>query len=592
MISGASQADASVLVISARKGNFETGYERGGQTREHVQLANSLGVSKLLVVVNKMDDPAVNWSKESALPDFHMFRYLLACWIKYENKNRQSTCPWWNGPCLFEALDAVEVPQRDPKGPFRCDKSFFILSLMLIITPLPVVQLNDIRLPIIDKFKDMGTVFMGTVHGKVLAVYSDEDKVRCAGIGGQGKAAQQGSASNAWLVTCSQINASDARPSGAVIELSSYYIKLRGGAIVTQCRMEGKSCQERATEAQNGPSRFIIDMYILAVFAYSVALIGDDVVVTLENSKSGNSKYSMLFLVHVLKASIFVLPKRVIKAVESVMRVFLWSGTEMKSRGLKLHGRRFVWIKKDGGLGIKSLEIWNKAVMAKHIWFLFTGECLMDLKEIITTQGPYIKRTIGDGPDTFLWLDNWHPVGSILKAKGEKVMSAAALGLHFRVSYIFVGNRWRWPCTESLELMKLQRDLSEIIWGENPTECLMDLKEIITTQGPYIKRTIGDGPDTFLWLDNWHPVGSILKAKGEKVMSAAALGLHFRVSYIFVGNRWRWPCTESLELMKLQRDLSEIICPRQGVKDEVAWILSQKRSFTNQSLWDKIRVKR
>lgn len=51
-------------VISARKGEFETGYEKGGQTREHVQLAKTLGVSKLLVVVNKMDDPTVNWSKE------------------------------------------------------------------------------------------------------------------------------------------------------------------------------------------------------------------------------------------------------------------------------------------------------------------------------------------------------------------------------------------------------------------------------------------------------------------------------------------------------------------------------------------------
>ena len=51
-------------VIAARKGEFETGFERGGQTREHAQLAKTLGVSKLLVVVNKMDDPSVEWSKE------------------------------------------------------------------------------------------------------------------------------------------------------------------------------------------------------------------------------------------------------------------------------------------------------------------------------------------------------------------------------------------------------------------------------------------------------------------------------------------------------------------------------------------------
>jgi peptide chain release factor subunit 3 len=51
-------------VIAARRGEFETGFERGGQTREHAQLAKTLGVSKLLVVVNKMDDLSVEWSKE------------------------------------------------------------------------------------------------------------------------------------------------------------------------------------------------------------------------------------------------------------------------------------------------------------------------------------------------------------------------------------------------------------------------------------------------------------------------------------------------------------------------------------------------
>ncbi|XP_016475787.1 uncharacterized protein LOC107797412 isoform X1 [Nicotiana tabacum] len=193
MISGASQADIGVLVISARKGEFETGYERGGQTREHVQLAKTLGVSKLLVVVNKMDDPTVNWAKErydeiesKMIPFLKSSGYNVKKDVQFlpisgllgsnmKNRVEKSVCSWWNGPCLFEALDAVEVPPRDPKGP--------------------------LRIPIIDKFKDMGTVIMGKIESgsiregdnllvmpnkaavKVLAIFCDEDRVRDAGPG-------------------------------------------------------------------------------------------------------------------------------------------------------------------------------------------------------------------------------------------------------------------------------------------------------------------------------------------------------------------------------------------------------------------------
>lgn len=41
MIGGASQADVGILVISARKGEYETGFEKGGQTREHSMLAKT-----------------------------------------------------------------------------------------------------------------------------------------------------------------------------------------------------------------------------------------------------------------------------------------------------------------------------------------------------------------------------------------------------------------------------------------------------------------------------------------------------------------------------------------------------------------------
>ncbi|KAJ4851033.1 hypothetical protein Tsubulata_012305 [Turnera subulata] len=191
MISGASQADVGVLVISARKGEFETGYERGGQTREHVQLAKTLGVSKLVVVVNKMDEPTVNWAKErydeivdkmtpflkssgyNVKKDVNFLPISGLVGANMKTRMDKSVCSWWSGPCLFEILDTIEVPVRDPKGPFR--------------------------MPIIDKFKDMGTVVMGKVECgtvtegdsllvmpnktqvKVVAVYIDENKVRRAG---------------------------------------------------------------------------------------------------------------------------------------------------------------------------------------------------------------------------------------------------------------------------------------------------------------------------------------------------------------------------------------------------------------------------
>lgn len=58
-----------IQVISARKGEFETGFDRGGQTREHAMLVKTTGVKYLIVLVNKMDDPTVNWDEAR----FHAF---------------------------------------------------------------------------------------------------------------------------------------------------------------------------------------------------------------------------------------------------------------------------------------------------------------------------------------------------------------------------------------------------------------------------------------------------------------------------------------------------------------------------------------
>lgn len=133
MISGVTQADIGVLVVSARKGEFEAGFTRQGQTREHVLLAKSLGVERLIVVINKMDDKSVNWSEERYNYIVENLRPFICKLCGYRTKKGtvvflpisglkgtnimekipKSECSWYNeGVTLMEVFDSISLPDR------------------------------------------------------------------------------------------------------------------------------------------------------------------------------------------------------------------------------------------------------------------------------------------------------------------------------------------------------------------------------------------------------------------------------------------------------------------------------------------------
>uniref|UniRef100_A0A673G3I5 HBS1-like protein n=1 Tax=Sinocyclocheilus rhinocerous TaxID=307959 RepID=A0A673G3I5_9TELE len=135
MITGAAQADVAVLVVDASRGEFEAGFEAGGQTREHGLLVRSLGVTQLAVAVNKMDQ--VNWQqerfqeivlklghflKQAGFKDSDVF-YIPTSGLSGENLTTRSKVAdltaWYTGPCLLEQIDAFKPPQRSVDKPFR-----------------------------------------------------------------------------------------------------------------------------------------------------------------------------------------------------------------------------------------------------------------------------------------------------------------------------------------------------------------------------------------------------------------------------------------------------------------------------------------
>ncbi|MBI5051188.1 translation elongation factor EF-1 subunit alpha [Candidatus Micrarchaeota archaeon] len=118
MITGTSQADAAVLVISVKDGIQP-------QTKEHAFLAKVLGLNQLIVNLNKMD--AVSYSQaEHDKVKAEVEKLLKGIGYKIETvkfvpcsgyggdniTKKSANMPWYNGPTLLEVLDGLTVPAK------------------------------------------------------------------------------------------------------------------------------------------------------------------------------------------------------------------------------------------------------------------------------------------------------------------------------------------------------------------------------------------------------------------------------------------------------------------------------------------------
>ncbi|MBD3192904.1 MAG: elongation factor 1-alpha [Candidatus Heimdallarchaeota archaeon] len=183
MITGASQANAAILVVSAEKNDLEAGLaeeriektskgERripGGQTVEHLTLAITLGITQIVVAVNKMD--LVDFDEQAYENVRQRVQALIDGFVKSGLVSKQKVegidfvptsgltgdnlteksdkMDWYDGPTLLEALNKFDIPEKPVDKPLR----------------MPIQDVYAI--------KGVGTVPVGKVETGVIKVGDD-----------------------------------------------------------------------------------------------------------------------------------------------------------------------------------------------------------------------------------------------------------------------------------------------------------------------------------------------------------------------------------------------------------------------------------
>ena len=135
MIAGTSAADAALLVIDSGLNSFSAGFYKEGQTKEHALLAKTLGVSQLIVAINKLE--IFNWKKERYDEIVEILKKYLVEELGFPEKNikffpvsgltgdnlvkpiSSANAKWYDGPTLVELIDLLEPPQRAIDAPVR-----------------------------------------------------------------------------------------------------------------------------------------------------------------------------------------------------------------------------------------------------------------------------------------------------------------------------------------------------------------------------------------------------------------------------------------------------------------------------------------
>ncbi|XP_018435547.2 uncharacterized protein LOC108807802 [Raphanus sativus] len=275
-------------------------------------------------------------------------------------------------------------------------------------------------------------------------------------------------------------------------------------------------------------------------------------------------------------SSAFLLPKRVIKAINSLCSSFLWHGTIGISTGAKVAWKDICTPKKEGGLGIRNIVTWSDTCALKLIWMLFfrAGSIWVAwIRQRYLSTGPFwslnekncsyswmfrrllklrskalefIRISIGRGDITFFWWDPWTPFGSLYTYLGQDGPTRLGVPLFALVSEVWNGSSWSLPAARSGRQLELLSFLTTVAPAQGP-----DIPNWIingNSHKSFISRLIWDSIRPHVPDKEWAP---ILWHKG-------IIPRHATTTWLFILNRN--PTLDRLHSWGLEVETICILC--------------------------------
>lgn len=119
---------------------------------------------------------------------------------------------------------------------------------------------------------------------------------------------------------------------------------------------------------------------------------------------------------------------------------------------------------------------------------------------------------------------------------------------------------------------------SQCIWNMHlPTDSSWTLRKIFGLRDMdlrFIKSVVGNGKNTFLWLDNWHTFGPLFLRFGNRVVFTLGRSLGAKVDSIIANGRWKWPRGRNASIIEIKAGTARDLVPAMDRDDKVVWIIT------------------